>query len=137
MADDDVADGMFHGAEDKADLGTGGTDGSRERVASLTTVLVEDLTAAGFPIALGDAVGGICLTPSVDPSGVVVRWTQQERAVAVFGELRHREVQERMSDLLVDILWILGYAVEYVAATDAHVVTGWRASEAIGRPAPA
>lgn len=90
----------------------------------VATALVE----AGFELhhcAAKAATGGVCLTPTNDPDGVVVAWTQHDRMAIEFvhGHDSYVGVQETMNYAVADVLVAIGFALEGFGQASAHIVT--------------
>ncbi|WP_346620323.1 hypothetical protein [Blastococcus montanus] len=98
---------------------------------ALTTLAVE-VTAAVLEAGLAlhdcdgpDGAGGVCLTPHPAGLGVVVTWRQHDRMSLqqVRGAAADAAVQRTMTTAVVTVLRQLGFPVEEVGSTGAHLVT--------------
>jgi hypothetical protein len=97
----------------------------------LTTLVVEvtaALTEAGLPLhdAAGpeDEVGGACLIPQPELSGIVVTWRQHDRMSIdrVHGATADSLVQQVMNRAVADVLAARGFVVDAFGGASGHVV---------------
>jgi hypothetical protein len=96
--------------------------------ADLAREVATALVEAGFELhhcAAKAATGGVCLTPTSDPDGVIVAWTQHDRMAVEFvhGYDAYVGVQETMNYAVADVLVAMGFAVEGFGQASAHIVT--------------
>ena len=100
----------------------------------LTTFVVEvaaALAEAGLSLHdcagrtdTGSAVGGVCLTPDPEQSGIVVAWRQHDRMSVeqVRGAAADGLVQNAMNATLGEVLAALGFAVDTIGTSGGHLV---------------
>jgi hypothetical protein len=97
----------------------------------LTTLVVEVVAAlaeAGLSLhdagTAGTAVGGVCLIPEPEMSGIVVTWRQHDRMSVeqVHGAAADGLVQQVMNRALADVLRSRGFVVDAFGGASAHVV---------------
>lgn len=90
--------------------------------------LTRDLVNAGLPIHDCDhreRIGGVCLTPSYDPDGVIVTWTAHAAlAVDIARYDQHLDLIQLMNYALADVLCALGWQADPIGKASAHIVTG-------------
>jgi hypothetical protein len=104
----------------------------------LTTLVVDVAAAlldAGLPVhgsagpcTDGDPVGGVCLTPDLSRGGILITWRQHDRMTLdqVRGAAADTAVQQAMNAAVAAVLAELGFRVEPVGSTGAHLVVAER-----------
>jgi hypothetical protein len=97
----------------------------------LTTLVVEvtaALAEAGLPLhdsaGPGDEIGGACLIPQPELSGIVVTWRQHDRMSVdrAHGATADALVQQVMNRALAEVLAARGFVVDAFGGASGHVV---------------
>lgn len=106
----------------------GPTASGRAPLTHLAIGITHTLVEAGFVLhdcAAATRAGGVCLTPSDDPAGVVVTWAThhaiaRDRERVCDDEFTH----ETMNYAIAEILGFNGWHVRPSKHSTAHIVTG-------------